>query len=148
MPPPFLRPRATIAGVPVHAMLVPFPIVCFVGAMLADMAYVGRPLPQWTNFAAWFLAFGALFAGIAAVFGLVDYFGNPPANRPRIGLWHLGGNALVFVLAMFNNLVHTRDGWTSVYPTGITLSVLTVIVLIGSGFLGHRMAWRHTGGRP
>ena len=33
------RPRIAVGGVPIHAMLVPFPIVCFTGALLTDLAY-------------------------------------------------------------------------------------------------------------
>lgn len=137
------RPRARIGGVPIHAMLVPFPIVCLTGAMLTDLAYASQPEVQWTNFSQWLLAFGTFFAGIAALFGLVDWFGNRREVRPKIGILHLFGNLVVFVLAFFNNLVHARDGYTSVVPTGLTLSILTVLLMVVTGFLGHRMAYLH-----
>lgn len=135
------RPRAAIGGVPIHAMLVPFPIVCFIGALLSDITYSRTAEVQWTNFSQWLLAFGTMIAGIAALFGLIDLLGNRAAARPRIGYWHLLLNVVVFILSLFNNFVHARDGWTSVVPTGLTLSWLTVIVMIASGFLGHRMAY-------
>lgn len=69
-----ITPKATIGGIPIHAMLVPFPIVCFVGALLTDIAYANTAVIQWTNFSQWLLAFGTLFAGLAAVFGLIDFF--------------------------------------------------------------------------
>lgn len=40
MPDAHLIPRLTIAGVPMHAMLVPFPITCFTGALVTDIAYL------------------------------------------------------------------------------------------------------------
>jgi uncharacterized membrane protein len=52
-------------------------------------------------------------------------------------------NLVLFVVAVFNNLVHARDGWTSVVPTGLTLSIITMLLLIVSGHLGHRLAYRH-----
>ncbi len=136
-----ITPKATIGGVPIHAMLVPFPIVCFVGAMLTDIAYAKSANIQWSNFSAWLLAFGTLFAGLAALFGLIDFFAGNRGDRPTIGWVHLVGNALIFVIALFNNFVHARDGWTSVVPTGLTLSVITVLLLVVTGFLGHRMAY-------
>src|SRR6476469_1994940 len=139
-----ITPKATLGGVPIHAMLVPFPIVCFIGALLTDIAYANTANIQWTNFSQWLLAFGTLFAGIAAVFGLIDWFaGSRSGDRPMIGWIHMAGNLLIFVIALFNNFVHARDGWTSVVPTGLTLSVITVALTAVTGHLGGRLAYRH-----
>lgn len=123
-------------------MLVPFPIACFTGAMLTDIAYAKTAVMQWSNFSAWLLAFGTLFAGLAAIFGLIDFFAGR-GGRPTIGWVHMIGNLAIFVIALFNDFVHARDAWTSVVPTGLTLSVVTVLLLVVTGYLGHRMAYRH-----
>ncbi|GGE05697.1 membrane protein [Tsuneonella deserti] len=137
-------PKATLHGVPIHAMLVPFPIVCFVAALLTDIAYANSANIQWTNFSQWLLAFGTLFAGIAAVFGMIDFFfGTRGRDRPTIGWIHMIANLVLFVVALFNNFVHARDGWTSVVPTGLTLSIITVLLLLVSGHLGGRLAYQH-----
>jgi uncharacterized membrane protein len=137
-------PRATIFGVPIHAMLVPFPIACFTGAMLTDITYSNSPQVQWANFSQWLLAFGLIMGVLAAIFGLIDFLAAGRA-RPRIGWFHFGGNAVMLILAFINNLVHSRDGWTGVVPTGLTLSILTVLLMIVTGFLGHRMTYVHVG---
>jgi uncharacterized membrane protein len=139
-------PRAAIGGVPIHAMLVPFPIVCFTGAMLTDITYSNSAQVQWANFSEWLLAFGLIMGVLAAVFGLIDFLAAGRA-RPRIGWFHLIGNVIVLLLALLNNFVHARDGWTGVVPTGLTLSVITVLLMVVTGFLGHWMAYRHVG-RP
>ncbi|MEO6153483.1 MAG: DUF2231 domain-containing protein [Croceibacterium sp.] len=136
------RPSVAIGRVPVHAMLVPFPIVCFTGAMLTDIVYARTAAMMWTNFSAWLLAFGMLTGVIAALFGMLDFLLAGPV-RPRIGWFHWIGSTTVLVLALFNNFVHARDGWTSVVPTGLTLSILTVLALIVTGFLGHSIPYRH-----
>jgi uncharacterized membrane protein len=137
-------PRMAIGGVPIHAMLVPFPIVCFTGALLSDITYSNSPQVQWANFSEWLLAVGLIMGVLAAIFGLIDFLAAGKA-RPRIGWVHLIGNAVVLVLALFNNLIHARDGWTGVVPTGLTLSAITVLILIVTGYLGWRMAYRHVG---
>ena len=136
-------PKATLHGVPIHAMLVPFPIVCFVGALLTDIAYANTANIQWTNFSQWLIAFGTLFAGIAAIFGMIDFFFGTRSDRPTIGWIHMIANLVLFVVALFNNFVHARDGWTSVVPTGLTLSIITVLLLVVSGHLGGRLAYVH-----
>lgn len=140
-----MRPRLAIGGVPLHAMIVPFPIASFVGAMITDIIYAQTAEIQWANFSAWLLAFGCFMGGIAALGGLIDYFGNAKAARPAIGLWHGIINIFVLLLGLLNSFVHARDGWTSVVPTGLTLSVITVLLLTVSGFLGHRMAYTRVG---
>ena len=139
--PPFY-PRVTVFGVPVHAMLVPFPIACFTGALLTDIVYTQTAHYQWANFSQWLLAFGVFMGALAALFGLIDFLAARGA-RPAIGWFHLAGNAVVLLLALINNFVHARDGWIGVVPTGIALSAATVLLMIVTGFLGHRMAYRH-----
>ena len=53
------------------------------------------------------------------------------------------GNMLVLVLAIFNVLVHSRDAWTSVVPTGLILSAIVVLILPVTGWLGWSMVYRH-----
>ena len=138
------RPTVAIAGVPVHAMLVPFPIACFTGAMLTDIIYSNSPQVQWANFSEWLLAFGLFMGVLAAIFGLIDFLAAGAA-RPRIGWFHLVGNAAILIIAGFNNFVHSRDGWTGVVPTGLTLSIITVVLMVVTGFIGHFMAYRRVG---
>jgi uncharacterized membrane protein len=49
----------------------------------------------------------------------------------------------VLILAIFNVLIHTRDAWTSVVPTGLILSIVTVLILPITGWLGWAMVYRH-----
>jgi uncharacterized membrane protein len=94
---------------------------------------------------------GLLVGVLGAIFGLIDFLAAGRAP-PRIGWFHLTGNAIVLLLALINNFVHSRDGWTGVVPTGLTLSAITVVLILVTGFLGWRMAYRHVarpaGDRP
>ena len=45
------------------------------------------------------------------------------------------GSMLALILGLFDNLVHTRDAWTSVVPYGLTLSAATVIVMLATAWL-------------
>ena len=135
-----IRPRATIIGVPIHRLLVPFPIVCLTGALVTDVAYAATAQIQWANFSAWLLAIGTATAVLAAIAGLIDLSGRQPGPRPTIAWWHMGGNILVLLLATLNNIVHARDGWTSVVPLGLTLSAITVLLLMVTGLLGHLLS--------
>jgi len=140
---PTLRPTAQIAKHPIHPMLVPIPIVCFIGALVTDIAYAVTAEMMYADFSAWFLLVGIVFGVLAAIAGLADFLGNRLIRQQTPAWPHLGGNLVVLVLAFFNNLVHTRDAWTSVMPTGLILSIVTVLILPVTGWLGWEMVYRH-----
>ena len=124
-------------------MLVPVPIVCFIGALLTDIAYAATAEIMWADFSAWLLVVGLIIGVLAAIAGLVDFLSNP-AIRALAPAWlHLAGNLVALVLAFFNALIHTRDAWTSVVPTGLALSIIVVLILPVTGWLGWTMVYRH-----
>jgi hypothetical protein len=45
-----LHATAQITRHPIHPMLVPFPIVCFVGALATDIAYAITEEMMWADF--------------------------------------------------------------------------------------------------
>jgi uncharacterized membrane protein len=138
-----LRSTASVAGHPLHPMLVPFPIVCFVGTLVTDIAYWATANVMWANFSAWLLTVGLIMGVLAAVAGLIDFLGNR-LIRAQAPAWpHLLGNVLVMVLATLNILIHSRDAWTSVVPLGLILSAAVVLILPVTGWLGWALVYRH-----
>jgi hypothetical protein len=57
---------------PLHAMLLAGTVPLFLGALLSDIAYYNSFQIQWANFAAWLIAGGLLFAGLALLFALAN----------------------------------------------------------------------------
>jgi uncharacterized membrane protein len=138
-----LGSTAQIAKHPIHPMLVPFPIACFVGALATDITYSVTAQMMWADFSAWLLVVGLIMGVLAAVAGLTDFLSNR-LIRAQTPAWpHMLGNMLVLVLSFFNALVHTRDAWTSIVPTGLILSVIVVLILPVTGWLGWSMVYRH-----
>ena len=134
---------AKIAGHPLHPMLVTIPIGCFVGTLLTDIVYWRTAEMTWANFSAWLVTVGVIIGIVAAIAGMIDFlWGRRIRERPTAWL-HMAGNLIALVLAFFNMLVHTRDGWTSVVPTGLILSALVVLILIVTGWLGWALVYRH-----
>jgi uncharacterized membrane protein len=138
-----LGPTAHIARRPIHPMLVPFPVACFVGTLLTDIAYWRTADMMWADFSAWLLVFGLTFGVLAAIAGLIDFLGNRLVRRQRSAWMHLIGNVLVLVLSLINAFVHSRDAWTSVVPTGLVLSIIVVLILLFTGWQGWTMVYRH-----
>jgi len=143
--PPGGNPRSTarLFGHPIHPMLVPFPIVCFIGALVTDLAYLGSANIMWSNFSIWLITVGLVIGGLAAVTGIIDYAGDRRVRTAGPATLHMILNICVFVIELFNAFVHSRDGWTSVVPTGLTLSIISVVLLGVSGWLGASLVYKH-----
>jgi uncharacterized membrane protein len=80
----------------------------------------------------------AAFAIIAFVIDLVG------GKRIRNRAWPYAiGYVLAVLLSLINAFVHSRDGYTAVVPTGLTLSALVVFILLFTGWVG----WTRTSRR-
>lgn len=110
---------------------------------MTDITYAATAEMMWADFSSWLLAVGFIGGVLAAIAGLIDFLGNRMI-RDRMPAWpHLIGNIVVLVLAFLNNLIHTRDAWTSVVPTGLILSIVTVLVMSVTAWFGREMAYRY-----
>jgi uncharacterized membrane protein len=143
MPDAYPKSTASIAGHPIHPMLVPIPIAGFVGALLTDLVYAATADMQWAVFSSWLLVVGLVGAGLAATAGLIDFLGERRIRRLRPAWIHAVGNVAAVLVALVNAFVHSRDGWTSVVPTGLLLSIVTVLILLVTGWNGWEMVYRH-----
>jgi len=136
------RSTAKIGGHPIHPMLVPFPIVCFVGAFVADIFYVSNHAGGWATASNWLLGFGLGFAALAALTGLTDYMGDERIRRLGAALQHMLANVTAVVLEIVNLLIRLSDP-SKIDSTGIILSGVTVLILLYSGWLGGELVYRH-----
>ena len=75
------RSTASIAGHPIHPMLIPFPIASFLGALVADIIYLATDNLFWYDVAYVATGTGVVFALLAALAGL--FVGRPPAGPFR-----------------------------------------------------------------
>jgi uncharacterized membrane protein len=134
---------ASVGGHPMHPMLVPFPIACFVGAFVTDLAYWRTASYLWETFSVWLLTAGLVMAGFAVLAGLIDFVGNRRIRALRPAWPHALGNLVAILLSLVNAFVHSRDGYTAVVPTGLILSGVVVLILAVTGWLGWSMVYRH-----
>ena len=139
------NPRSTvrIAKQPIHPMLVPIPIACFVGGLLTDLTYWQTAEMMWADFSAWLVTVGVIMGYLAAIVGLIDFLGNRLIRAQSPAWPHAIGNFVVLILATLNMFVPSRDAWTSVVPWGLALSAAVVLVLLFTGWWGWSMVYRH-----
>lgn len=134
--------RIRIARSPLYNLLASFPIACFTGALATDIAYWRTADMTWADFSAWLLAVGLALGVLAWIVELFDLLLHPLLRRMSAAWLQLFGHLVVLVVAFFNNLVHTRDAWTSVVPEGLALSAITVVLMLFIGWLSTTLVFR------
>lgn len=124
---------------PLHPFFVGLGGALLMAALFTDYMYTSNSLMQWANFSVWLITGGLVLALIATISLVIDFaLGRAGAIR-----WlDFGLMTAAALLSLVNVFVHTRDAWTSVVPTGITLSTIVTILLLAAGLRG----WRVTAG--
>jgi uncharacterized membrane protein len=126
--------RVTVAGHPIHPMLVTIPIGLWVFSLVCDFGYVFSGDERWATTAYFTLGGGIVGALLAAVPGLIDLLGFHDARAQRIGRYHLVLNLAIVVAQAASFWLRTQEGLADVMPRAI--SIVAVAVLIISGWLG------------
>ena len=131
-----MRTPASIAGHPIHPMLVPIPIGLWIFSLVCDLiAAGGSANPAWQTVALYTMGGGIVGALLAAVFGFVDLLSLPARIRPT-ALAHMGINLTIVVLFAI-------DAWLRLSGSDpVWLSVVAILLLLGSGWLGGKMVYR------
>jgi uncharacterized membrane protein len=138
------RMNLPFRGEAVHPVLVSFPIAYFAAAFVTDLAYGQTADVMWESFSDWLITAGLITAGFAAIVFVIDLV---LAKRSRTLAWpHAVGYVLAVLLSLVNAFVHSRDGYTAVVPTGLTLSALVVAILLITGWTGRTLTARRRKG--
>ena len=132
------RSTAKIAGHPLHPMLVPFPIAAFVGALVCDLISTADPF--WFRASEYLLAAGVVTALLAAVAGFIDFVGDARIRALTVAWAHFLVNLLIVLVEAFNWYRRYNSGTSD--STGTTLSVVAVVLLLVTGWLGGEMVYR------
>ena len=143
------RPVSSVAGPyghPFHPIMVTVPIGSWVASLVFDVA--SRVADQPAVFATgsyWLIGLGVLGALVAALFGFLDLFAIPTGTRAfRTGLTHMTLNLTVVVLYAVSFVVRRGAAHAGGVPISlIALSLVALVLLAISGWLGGQLAYRY-----
>jgi uncharacterized membrane protein len=142
-----LYSKVTLAGHPVHPMLVSFPVAFYTATFVGFVIFVTTRDPFWFRAAYVANVAGVAMALMAAIPGFVDWWkGIPDGSRAKAdGITHMLLNVSALLLFVVN-LVASAIGWNEPVPNAVpalVLSFLGVLLTVCAGWFGWRMVQTH-----
>ena len=139
------NPKSTIsiAGHPIHPMLIPFPIAFFVATFVCDLLFWRTHNPGWVTASLWLLGAGLIMAALAAIVGLIDVLSEPRIRALNDAWYHAGGNVVAVLIELYNWYSRYVHGDAAVLPVGLLLSLIVVCILLFTGWKGWKMVYLH-----
>jgi uncharacterized membrane protein len=131
----------SVAKHPIHPMLVVFPIGLWIFSFVSDLIFVLGGPERWNDVAFYTMAGGLIGALVAAVPGLFDMFSISDPKAGKIAWNHMILNLVAVALFAVDLYLRTRSAPGA--PLPIFLSVVGVVVLGISGWLGGEMVYVH-----
>lgn len=136
-----MRSRVSVAGHPIHPMLVPLPIGLWIFSLVCDVVYFAKGDAIWSTLALYTMAGGVIGALLAALPGLFDLYNLEPSQAKKIGLWHMSINLGLVTLYVLNFLWRLNAEPGAIGP--LALSIVAVLALAVSGWIGGEMVYVH-----
>jgi len=137
-----MRTPASIAGHPLHAMLIVFPVGLLVFSLICDLiSLASSDRATWATVARYTMAGGFIGALVVAVPGLIDLRSIADAKVKKIAVMHMSLNLLAVVLYAINLWLRFHGSENTGTP--LVLSIVSVLMLSVSGWLGAEMVHVH-----
>lgn len=131
-----------IAGHPIHAMAVHFPIALAIATLGADVFYWWSADEFWLRAGLWSAGFAFAFGVAAGLVGTAELL-LVPGIRSRAASWTHAIAAMMFIsICGMNWLLRLADP-ASVLPLGLGLSVLGAIFTGLAGWHGGKLILHH-----
>jgi len=138
---------ASVGRHPVHPMLIPFPIALWIFSLVADVIYLWRGNLVWRDYVAFYTLLGGIIgAAAAAVPGFIDWLSIKDREVKKLADWHARLNVIALLIFIADFYLRTTGGarWVGTSLTiPLLLSVLGIILITISGWLGGEMVYVH-----
>lgn len=132
-----------VAGHPIHAMLVTFPIALVISTLGCDVFYWWTGDPFWTRAALWASGFAFWLGILASVAGTAELL-LVAGIRQRAASWtHAVIAVTMLSIAGLNWGMRIGDAEAAVLPVGLGLSVLASIFVALAGWHGGKLVFDH-----
>ncbi|HET9279706.1 MAG TPA: DUF2231 domain-containing protein [Flavitalea sp.] len=138
-----MKSRANLKGHPIHPMLIPFPVAFFTGTLICDiLGFLNNDTNFW-NIGQWLIVAGIIGALLAAIPGLIDYFGTVPPDSSAKKRATTHGLTNVTMLIIFCIAAYYRRGENASAALVIGLEAAGFILMSIAGWMGATLVYRN-----
>jgi uncharacterized membrane protein len=131
-----------VAGHPIHAMSVHFPIALVIATLGADVFYWWSADPFWVRAGLWSAGFAFATGVLASAIGTLELL-LVPGIRHRAASWAHAIAAMALLAVVGTNWCLRLIEPESVLPHGILLSVLATVMTGLAGWHGGKLIFHH-----
>jgi uncharacterized membrane protein len=140
-----MQTPASIARHPIHPMLITIPIGLWIFSFVCDLvvyfAEGNETGVLWFMIGYWTMAGGLVGALLAAIPGLIDYLSMTDRRIKTLATTHLSLN--LTVVALYGVNLWLRSTEPPDFLVGMGLSVVAIVLLAASGWIGAEMVHVH-----
>src|ERR671912_690816 len=138
--------KASIAGHPIHPMIIPFPLALWTTSFIADVIFYFWRNTSLMLISKFLLAAGCLGAVAAAIPGIVDWTAIRKSEVKRIANWHARLNIIALIIFAASLYLRMKVGAPLVsysLKIPVLLSLVGVVLISISGWLGGALSFEH-----
>lgn len=145
-PPKSTESVIAIAGHPVHAMLVSFPVAFLLGGLGSDLLYWQSYDPFWARMSLWLIGTGFIVGCMAAAAGMLEFFMVKEIRRHITSWSHFVAAIMLLSIAAANWWMRILEPEQTLLPWGIFLSAVSAVSLIIASWFGGKLVFEHNVG--
>jgi uncharacterized membrane protein len=141
-----MKSKATIAGHPVHPMLIPFPLALWATSFVVDVLFYFLRHPTLLVIAKFMIAAGCIGAIAAAIPGIIDWLSIKNGDVKKVANWHARLNIaalVVFAISLFLRMGSYSELVGRRLTVPFLLSLVGVILISISGWFGGELVFRY-----
>jgi uncharacterized membrane protein len=140
-----IKSRASLAGHPLHPVMIHFPVAALMALVASDLAFWYTSDSFWARTGLWLAGVGAFGGWIASVAGIIDLVTVKRIRRLITGWSHAIVAVVMLSLASLNWLLRLNDP-SAIMPWGLTVSLVTGGLIALAGWLGGQLVYEHAVG--
>jgi uncharacterized membrane protein len=132
-----------VAGHPIHAMSVSFPIALVMATLACDVLYWWSADPFFTRAALWASGAAFLLGVVAGLSGTAELLLVPGIRRRAASWTHAVAAMVLLAIAGTNWGLRIGDPEAAELPFGLFLSVLAAVFVAIAGWHGGKLVFDH-----